>query len=86
MIREQNQLNSQVMQILNQLQIKMKNGSKSRQNEEGIYHERRHNYRRVGYSRSSRRTHRHQSPHSASKFYASEYSISSPEVSPIRHQ
>jgi hypothetical protein len=87
LIREQNQINSQVMQSLNQLQRKTKNGSNSKQEEEGRCHERRDDHRRTGYSRSASRTHRHHSPpYSTRKFYASEDSISSPEVSPVRHQ
>jgi FtsZ-binding cell division protein ZapB len=87
LMREQNQINSQVMKILNQLQRKTDNGSKSKHEEEGIYHERRDNDRRDGYSRSVGRTHRHHSPpYSTSKDYASEDSISSLEVSPIRNQ
>jgi hypothetical protein len=35
------------MQILNQLHRQAKNGSDSRQEEEGRYHERRDNYRRM---------------------------------------
>jgi hypothetical protein len=86
-MREQNQINAQVMQSLNQLQRQARNGSNSRWEEEGRYHERRDNYRRVGYSRSARRTHRHHSPpYSTRKFYASEDSISSPEMSHVRHQ
>jgi hypothetical protein len=49
MIREKNQLNSQVMQISNQLQRKTKNGSNSIWEEEGRYHEGRDKYKRVGY-------------------------------------
>lgn len=64
----------------------MKNGSNSRQEEDDIFHERRDNYRRVDYSRCDRITHRHQSPYSIRKFYVSEYSIISPEVSHVRHQ
>jgi hypothetical protein len=44
-------------------------------------------YRRVGYSISYIITHRHHSPpYSVRKFYAYEDSISSLELSPIRHQ
>jgi hypothetical protein len=75
------------MQILNQLQRKTKNGSNSKQEEEGRCHERIYDCKRTSYSRSASRTHRHHSPpYLARKFYASEDSISSPEVSPIRHQ
>jgi hypothetical protein len=74
-----------VLQSLNQLQRQTKNGSK--QEEEGRYHERRDDHGRVGYSRSASRAHRHHSPpYSTRRSYASEDSISSPEVSPIRHQ
>jgi hypothetical protein len=51
MMKEQNQINSQMMQILNQLQRQAKNGSGSRQGEEGRQHERRDNYRRASHSR-----------------------------------
>jgi hypothetical protein len=75
------------MQILNQLQRKTKNESNSRHEEEGRYYERRYNYIRYGYSISDSITHRHHSPpYSTRKFYAFEDSISSPEVSPVRHQ
>jgi hypothetical protein len=54
-------------------------GSNSKQEEEGRCHEKRENYRKVGYSRSSRRNHRtHSHPYSGKKIYASEDSISSP--------
>jgi hypothetical protein len=54
-----------------------KNGSNSRQEEEGIYHEIRDNYKRVGYERSARKNHIHHSPpYSTRRFYASEDSIS----------
>jgi hypothetical protein len=66
---------------------KAKNGPDSRQEEEGRYHERRDNYRRAGHSISVSRTHRHNSPsYSIRIFYAYEDSISSLEVSPVRHQ
>ena len=52
-----------------------------------MYHERRDDRGRDGYSRSASRSHRHHSPpYLARKFYASEYSISSPELSLVRHQ
>jgi hypothetical protein len=87
LMREQNQINAQVLQSLNQLHGKARNGSDLRQEEEEIYHERRGNYRRDAHSRSASRTHRHHSPpYSTRKFYASEDSISSPEVSHVRHQ
>jgi hypothetical protein len=86
-IREKNQINAQVMQILNQLQRQTKNGSNSKQEEEGRCHERRDDRRRTVYSRSASRTHRHHSPpYSTRKFYAFEESLSSPEVSLVRHQ
>jgi hypothetical protein len=76
MMREQNQINAQVMQSLNQLHRQEKNGSDSRQEEEGKHHERRDNYKRVGHSRSASIIHRHHSPpYSARKFYASKDSI-----------
>jgi hypothetical protein len=69
------------------LQRKTKRGSNSKQEEEGRYHERRYGCGRTGYSISASRTHIHHSPpYSTRKIYASEDSISSPEVSPIRHQ
>jgi hypothetical protein len=75
------------MQSLNQLHRQAKNGSDSRQEGEGRYHERRDKYRRTGHSRSSSRTHRHHSPpYSSTKFYASKDSISNPEVSHVRYQ
>jgi hypothetical protein len=87
LMREQNQINYQVMQILNQLHRKERNGSDLRQEKEEIFHERRGNYRRVSHSRSSSKNHRnHLPPYSARKFYAYEESISSLEVSHVRHQ
>ena len=74
------------MKILNHLQGNKNNGSNSIWEEDGRYIERRDNYRRASYSRSDNRTHRHCSPHSTSKFYASEDSISSPKVSLVRNQ
>jgi hypothetical protein len=67
------------------LQGQDKNGSK--QEEEGRCHEIIDDRGRDGYSRSASRSHRHQSPpFSTRKFYASEYSLRSPEVSPVRNQ
>jgi hypothetical protein len=87
LMKEQNQINAQVMQSLNQLHRETKKGSCSRHEEGGRQHERRDNYKGASYSRSASRTHRqHSPPHSTRKFYASEDSISSLEVSPIRHQ
>jgi hypothetical protein len=87
LMREKNQINSQVMQSLNQLHRQAKNGSDSRQEEEGRYHERRDNYKRDGHSRSASRTHRHHSPpYSTRKFYASEDSISKSRSVSVRHQ
>jgi hypothetical protein len=87
LMREKTQLNARVLQILNQLQRKMKKGSNSRQEEEVRCHEIRDDHGRVGYSRSARRAHGHHSPpYSERKFYASDDPVSSPEVSPIRHQ
>jgi len=87
MITEQNQINGQVMQSLNQFQREAKNGSISRHEEEGIYHQRRDNYRRVGYFRSALRTHRHHPPpYSSRQFYASEDPISRLVVSHVRNQ
>jgi hypothetical protein len=87
MMREKNQINAQMMQSLNRLHRQAKNGLDSRQEEEGTHHERRDNYRRVGHSRSCNINHRHYSPpYSSRKFHASEYSISSPEVSHVMHQ
>jgi hypothetical protein len=69
------------------LQRQTKNGSNSKQEEEGRYHERRDNHMKDGYSRSTSRTHRnHSPPYSTINSYASKDSISSPEVSPVRHQ
>jgi uncharacterized membrane protein YgaE (UPF0421/DUF939 family) len=82
MMREQNQTNAQVMQILNQLHRQANNGSNSRQEERGRHYEKQDNYKRVGHSRSARRTHIHHSPpHSVRKFYAYEDSLSNPKVS-----
>jgi hypothetical protein len=79
LIREKNKINVQVVQILNYLQRQTKNGSNSKQEEEGRCHERRDDHKRDSYSRSASRTHRHHSPpYSARKFYASKDSISSP--------
>ena len=65
----------------------MKKGSNSKQEEEGRCHERRDDHGRDHYSRSSSRAHGHHSPpYSEGKFYASEYPISSPEVSPVIQQ
>jgi hypothetical protein len=86
-MKEKNQINVQLMQIINRLQRKAKNGSNSIHEEEGRYHERRDNYRRTIHSISARITHRHHSPpYSTRKLYASKDFISSPEVFPIRHQ
>jgi hypothetical protein len=75
------------MQNLNQLQRKKNNGSNSNQEEEGRCHGRRYDCTRTGYSKSARITHRNNSPPSSERrFYAYEDSISSLEVSPIRHQ
>jgi hypothetical protein len=85
LMREQSQINTRVLQSLNQLHRKRRNGYEKE--EEGRFCERRDDCGRDGYSRSARRTHRHHSPpYSARKFDASEDSISSPEVSPVRHQ
>jgi len=43
MMREKNQINVQMMQILNQLQRQAKNGSNSRHEEESRYYEGREN-------------------------------------------
>jgi hypothetical protein len=78
LMREQNHMNSHVMQILNQLHRQARNRSDSRQEEEEIYHERRDKYIRDSHSKSASRTHRHHSPpYSVRKFYAYEYFISS---------
>jgi hypothetical protein len=74
-----------VLQSLNQLQRKTRNGSE--QGEEGRFHEMRDDHGRDDYSRSASRTHRHHSPpYSVRKFDASEDFVSSPDVSPVRHQ
>jgi hypothetical protein len=58
------------------LQRKTKRGPNSKQEEEGMYHERTDDHGRTGYSISVTKTHRHHSPpHSLRKFYASEDSI-----------
>jgi hypothetical protein len=76
-----------VLQSLNQLERQTKKGSNSKQEEEGRFCERRKDRGGAGYSESANRTHRHHSPpYSEIKFYASEDPISSPEVSPVRHQ
>ena len=65
----------------------MKKGSKSRQEEEGRCHERRDDRGRDGYSRGASRAHgHHPPPYSERKFYASDDPVSSPEVSPVKHQ
>jgi hypothetical protein len=87
MMREKSQINARVLQSLNQLQRQTKKGSNLKQEEEGKFRERREDHGRVGYSGSAIKTHRHHSPpYSKRKFYASEDSISSPEVSHVRHQ
>jgi hypothetical protein len=69
------------------LQRKTKRGSNSNEDEEGRYHERRDNHMKDGYSRSARKTHRsHSLPYSTRRYYASEDSMSIPEVSHVRHQ
>jgi hypothetical protein len=62
LMREKIQINDRVLQSLNQLQRKTKKGSNSKQEEEGMFCERREDHGRDGYSRSSSRTHRHHSP------------------------
>jgi hypothetical protein len=65
----------------------MKKGSNSIQEEEGRCHERRNDHGRVGYYRIVSRAHGHHSPpYSERNFYTSKDLVSSPEVSPIRHQ
>jgi hypothetical protein len=86
-MREKTQINARVVQSLNQLQRQTKKGSNSRQEEEGRCHERRDDHGRVGYSRSVSRAHgNHSTPYLEIKFYASKDPVSSPEVSPVRHQ
>jgi predicted RNase H-like nuclease (RuvC/YqgF family) len=77
---EQNQINTQLLQSLNQLQRHMKNGSGLRHEEEGGFHARRNNYRGFMHSRSASRAQRHHylPTHSARKYYASEESTSNP--------
>jgi len=58
-MREKNQINSQIMQILNQLQRQWSNGLGSRHEEEGRHHEGRENYKRSTHLRSSSRAHMH---------------------------
>jgi hypothetical protein len=87
LMREKSQINARVLQRLYQLQRQMKKGSNSRKEEEGRCHERRDYHGRVGYYRSARRAHGHHSPpYSERNFYASDDPVSSPEVSPVRHQ
>jgi hypothetical protein len=65
----------------------MKNGSNSRQEEEGRCHERRDACGRVGYSRSASRVHGHHSPpYSGRNLYALYDPVSSPEMSPVKCQ
>jgi hypothetical protein len=69
------------------LQKKTKKISNSKHEKEGRFHERREDRGRYGYSISANKTHRHHSPpYSKRFFYALEDPISSPEVSPVRHQ
>jgi hypothetical protein len=69
------------------LQRKTKKGSNSRQEKEGRCHERRDDRGRDGHSRSANRAHGcHSPPYSEGKFYASEDPVSSPKMSPVRHQ
>jgi hypothetical protein len=87
LMREKSQINARLLQSLNQLQRQMKKGSNSIQEEEGRCHEIRDDRGRDGYSRSVSRAHGDHSPrYSERKFFASEYPLRSPEVSPIRHQ
>ena len=86
-MRERSQINSWVLQILNQLQRQMKKGSNSRQEEEVRCHEIRDDCGRAGYSKSASRAHGHHSPSYLERnIYASNDPIRSPEVSPIRKQ
>ena len=86
LVREYTQINSRVMQRLNQLQRKTKRGSNSKQEEEGMYHEIRDDHGRDGYSRSTSRARGHHSPpYSKRKFYALEDPVSNPKVSLVKH-
>jgi hypothetical protein len=86
-MREKSQINAQVLQRLNQLERKMKKGSNSRQEEEIRCHEIGYARGRVGYSRSASRAHGHHSPpYLGIILYALDDLVSSPEVSPVRHQ
>jgi hypothetical protein len=73
---EQNQINTQLLQSLNQLQRQVKNRSGSRHEEEGRLHARRDNHKGSRHSRSASIAQRHHfSPtHSSRKFYATEES------------
>jgi hypothetical protein len=67
---EHNQINSQLMQILNQLQRQAKNGSNSRHEKEGKHPERKDNCKIPSHSRSASGNHKHQSPPESTKnFY-----------------
>jgi hypothetical protein len=59
LMREKIQINSRVLQSLNQLQSQMKKGSNSKKEEEGRFRERSEDRGRAIYSRSASRTHRH---------------------------
>jgi hypothetical protein len=77
MMRGKIQINSRVLQSLNQSQGQSKNVSNKE--EEGKIHERRDDRGRVGYSKSASRAHRHHSPpYSTIKFHVYEYSLSIP--------
>jgi hypothetical protein len=87
LMREKIQVKSRLLQRLNQLQRQTENGSNLREQEEGRFHERRNHRVRVGYSKSASRAHGHNSPpYPEIRFCASKDPVSSPEVSPVRHQ
>jgi len=86
-MKEKNQINSQMMQILNKLKSQARNESGSRHEEERRHHERIYNYKISSHSRRASRTQRHHSPpYSARKFCASKDSRRSLQVSLVRHQ
>jgi hypothetical protein len=80
-------MNARVLHSLNQLQIQMKKGSNSRQEEEGRFHERRDDRGRDGYSRSASKAHgNHSPPYLEINFHALDDPVRSLEVSLVIHQ
>jgi hypothetical protein len=72
-MREKIKINARVLQILNKLQRKTRNGSKK--GEEGMFHERRDDRGRDGYSRCASRMHRHHSPPYSTRKFVNVYAI-----------